>query len=57
MAAGDPSDAAGLARFLGPEFAADQAFRDEIRALWLQAAPATDDAISNVFYGKADKVT
>jgi hypothetical protein len=54
---GDPSAAAGLARFLDAEFAADPAFRDEIRALWLQAAPAvTDDAVSNVFYGKADKV-
>jgi hypothetical protein len=53
----DPSAAAGLARFLDAEFAADPAFRDEIRALWLQAAPAaTDDAVSNVFYGKADKV-
>jgi hypothetical protein len=40
------------------EFAADPAFRDEIRALWLQAAPraATGDAVSNVFYSKADKV-
>jgi len=53
----DPSAMAGLARFLDVEFAADPAFRDEIRALWLQAAPtATDDAVSNVFYGKADKV-
>jgi hypothetical protein len=53
----DPSAAAGLARFLDAEFAADPAFRGEIRALWLQAAPAaTDDAVSNVFYGKADKV-
>jgi hypothetical protein len=53
----DPSAAAGLVRFLDAEFAADPAFRDEIRALWLQAAPAaTDDAVSNVFYGKADKV-
>jgi hypothetical protein len=46
----DPSVAAGLARFLDAEFAADPAFRDEIRALWLQAAPAaTDGAVSNVF--------
>jgi len=53
----DLSAAAGLARFLDAEFAADPTFRDEIRALWLQAAPAaTDDAVSNVFYGKADKV-
>ena len=53
----DPSAAAGLARFLDAEFAADPAFRDEIRALWLQAAPAaTDNAVSNVFHGKADKV-
>jgi hypothetical protein len=54
---GDPSAVPGIARFLDAEFAADPAFRDEIRALWLQAAPAaTDDAVSNVFYGKADKV-
>ena len=54
---GDPSTVAGLARFLDAEFAADPAFRDEIRALWLQAAPAaTDDAVSNIFHGKADKV-
>jgi hypothetical protein len=52
----DPSAMAGLARFIDMEFAADPAFRDEIRALWLQAASATDDAVSNVFYGKADKV-
>jgi hypothetical protein len=53
----DPSAMAGLARFLDAEFAADPAFRAEIRALWLQAAPAaTDDAVSNVFYGKAGKV-
>jgi hypothetical protein len=56
-APGNPSTAAQLARFLDTEFAADPAFREEIRALWLQAAPAaTDDAVSNVFYGKADKV-
>jgi hypothetical protein len=57
VARDDPSVAAGLARFLDAEFAADPAFRDEIRALWLQVGPAaTDDAVSNVFYGKADKV-
>jgi hypothetical protein len=51
------SSADELAHALDAEFAADPAFRDEIRALWLQAAPAaTDDAVSNVFYGKADKV-
>lgn len=46
-----------LALILEREFEADPRFRDEIRALWLQAAPAaTDDAVSNVFHGKADKV-
>jgi hypothetical protein len=46
-----------LAEVLEREFAADPGFRDEINALWLQAAPAaTDDAVSNVFYGKAEKV-
>lgn len=46
-----------LAGVLEREFAADPAFGDEIRTMWLQAAPAaTDDAVSNVFYGQADKV-
>ena len=46
-----------LAPVLEREFAADPAFRDEIRALWLPVAPAVrDDGVSNVFTGKADKV-
>jgi hypothetical protein len=51
------SEPDALVQLLEREFAADPAFRSEIRALWLQAAPnATDDAVSNAFYGKADKV-
>jgi hypothetical protein len=46
-----------LAQLLERELTADPAFADEIRALWLRAAPnTTDDAVSNAFYGKADKV-
>lgn len=53
---GEPEPAA-LAQLLDREFAADPGFRDEIKTLWLQAAPAaTDDAVSNVFHGTAEKV-
>lgn len=46
-----------LAQVLEDEFAADPGFRDEINTLWVQAAPAaTDDAVSNVFHGNAEKV-
>lgn len=46
-----------LAVLLDREFAADPAFGEEIRSLWLRLAPAaTDDAVSNVFSGKAGKV-
>lgn len=46
-----------LAQLLEGEFAADPEFRDEIKTLWVQAAPAaTDDAVSNVFNGQAEKV-
>ncbi|MBO0801643.1 MAG: hypothetical protein J2P25_01005 [Nocardiopsaceae bacterium] len=46
-----------LAEILEREFEADPGFRDQVSTLWLQAAPsATDDAVSNVFHGKADKV-
>jgi hypothetical protein len=46
-----------LAQLLEREFTADPAFRDEIRMLWLQTTPgSSDDAVSNVFHGKADKV-
>jgi hypothetical protein len=43
-----------LARALEQLFAADPQFREEIRALWDSAG--TDDSVTNVFYGKADKV-
>lgn len=46
-----------LARILEREFTADPAFHDEIKRLWLRVGPsAADDGVSNVFYGKADKV-
>jgi hypothetical protein len=35
-------------------FAADPRFREKIRALWDSAG--TTDGLTNVFYGKADKV-
>jgi hypothetical protein len=51
------SEPDALVPLLEREFAADPAFRNEIRALWLQTAPdATDNAVSNAFYGKAEKV-
>jgi hypothetical protein len=56
--AGDTAASVPLARILDGEFALDPGFRDEIRALWLQVAPAAQgDAVSNVFTGNADKVT
>lgn len=46
-----------VAQILDREFGADPGFCDEVKALWVQVAPAaTDDAVSNVFYGQADKV-
>ncbi|HEY1700530.1 MAG TPA: hypothetical protein VGG75_12535 [Trebonia sp.] len=57
MAARGESEPGALAQLLEREFTADPEFRDEIRTLWLQAAPGpTDDAVSNAFSGKADKV-
>lgn len=57
MAARGESEPDALAQLLEREFTADPAFRNEVKALWLQAAPnATDDAVSNTFYGKADHV-
>jgi tetratricopeptide (TPR) repeat protein len=54
----DGSATEPLARILDREFAADPSFRDEIRALWDQAASITaNNGVSNVFTGKADKVT
>lgn len=55
--AGDAAALSPLARILDTEFAADPGFREEIRALWLPVASgAHDEAVSNVFTGKADKV-
>ncbi|MCL2581515.1 MAG: hypothetical protein FWE35_03575 [Streptosporangiales bacterium] len=54
---GESPEPEAVAQILDREFAADPSFRDEIRALWVQATPtATDDAVSNVFQGRADKV-
>lgn len=55
----DGSAAEPLARILDREFAADPLFRNEIRALWGQATSITanDGGVSNVFTGKASKVT
>jgi hypothetical protein len=53
----EPESAGALATILNQEFSSDPGFRDEIQALWLQVSPvATDDAVANVFYGKAEKV-
>lgn len=57
MVDGDLPAPSTVAELLDREFAADSGFRDEIRDLWLQAAPAAnDDTASNAFYGQADKV-
>lgn len=57
LAVVDEGSPEAVARLLDREFAADPGFRDEIEVLWLQAAPAaTGDAVSNAFYGQADKV-
>jgi hypothetical protein len=50
---GAPS-AEALALAVEQLFAADPRFREEIRALWDSAG--MDDGVTNVFYGKADKV-
>ena len=53
----EPESAGALATILNQEFSSDPGFRDEIQALWLQVNPvATDNAVANVFYGKAEKV-
>jgi hypothetical protein len=58
VVADDGSATEPLARILDREFAADPSFRDEIRALWGQAASVTANyGVSNVFTGTADKVT
>jgi hypothetical protein len=43
-----------LARVLEQLFALDTRFREEIRVLWDSAGVA--DSVTNVFYGRADKV-
>ena len=43
-----------LARVLERLFTGDPQFREEVQALWDSARP--NDGVSNVFYGKADKV-
>jgi hypothetical protein len=54
IATSDTAAAEALARLLEQLFAADPEFRAEIRALWDSAE--LDDRVTNVFYGKADKV-
>ena len=54
----DGSATEPLARILDREFAADPSFHDEIGALWGKAASVTaNNGVSNVFAGKAHKVT
>ena len=54
----DGSATEPLARILDREFTADPSFRDEIRALWGQAASVNANyGVLNVFTGTADKVT
>jgi hypothetical protein len=43
-----------LAQTLEQLFVADLRFRDEIQALWDSAH--SDDSVSNIFHGKADRV-
>jgi hypothetical protein len=50
----DAPSAEALARLLEQLFTADPRFREEIRALWDSAS--VDNGVTNVFYGKADKV-
>jgi hypothetical protein len=54
VAVGDASAVEALARTLEQLFAADAAFRDEVQALWDSAR--SDDNVTNVFHGKAEKV-
>lgn len=54
VATGDEPAVAELARKLEQLFAADLRFRDEIRALW--DSGRSDDGVTNIFHGKADKV-
>lgn len=54
ITSGDELAAAALARLLEALFVADPRFREEIEALW--DSGHTDDSVTNVFHGKADKV-
>ena len=54
IASGDAAAVEALARKLEQLFAADQQFRDEIQALWDSAR--SDDSVTNIFHGRADKV-
>jgi hypothetical protein len=54
VAVGDASAVEALVRTLEQLFAADAEFRDEIQALWDSAR--SDDNVTNIFHGKAEKV-
>jgi hypothetical protein len=54
IATGDAPAVEALARTLEQLFAADLRFRDEIQELWDSAR--SDDSVTNIFHGKADKV-
>lgn len=54
IAASDASAIEALTQMLEELFAADSRFREEIQALWDSAHTA--DSVTNVFYGKAEKV-
>jgi hypothetical protein len=54
IATGDASAMEALARTLQQLFTADPRFRDEIQTLWDSAR--SDDSVTNIFRGKADKV-
>jgi hypothetical protein len=54
VAVGDAPAVEALVRTLEQLFAADAEFRDEIQALWDSAR--SDDSVTNIFHGKAEKV-
>jgi hypothetical protein len=54
VAIGDAPAVEALVRALEQLFAADAEFRDEIQALWDSAR--SDDSVTNIFHGKAEKV-
>lgn len=56
-AVADDATSEELSQALEREFVIDPVFREAIKSLWLQTAPTVaDSAVSNVFYGQADKV-